>query len=314
MTAVASTLNLTAQQRETILETGASSVVTITTAPASQARADLADIEVWLGGDLTASLVAGMPRLRWVQATSAGVDAFPMQDLASRQVTLTNVRGMHADTVADHALGLVLALARSLPGHLRHQWHHEWVMERVRELAGTRMAIIGMGAIGQAIGQRARAFAVELTAVTRSGVAPGGVDRAFPQSRLLEAVADAEWVLSVLPLTDETRHLIGSPVFEAMRSDAAFISIGRGPVVDEDALVDALRNHAIAAAALDVFETEPLAASSPLWDMPNVIITPHVGGIQTHFRHRAVAVFCQNLKRYLAGQPLENVIDLERGY
>jgi D-2-hydroxyacid dehydrogenase (NADP+) len=314
MTTVASTLNLTAQQRAAILETGASNVVTIDKAGISPSGTDLEDTEVWLGGDLTGDLVTRMPRLRWVQATSAGVDAFPMQELASRHVTLTNVRGMHADTVADHALGLVLALARSLPGHLRHQWNHEWTMERVRELAGTRMTIIGMGAIGQAIGQRARAFEVELTAVTRSGVAPAGVQRAFPHSGLLEAVADADWVVSVLPLTEETRGLIGSAVFEAMRSNAAFISIGRGPVVDEEALVSALRDRAIGAAALDVFETEPLAASSPLWDMANVIITPHVGGIQTHFKDRAVAVFCRNLKRYLAGQSLENVIDLERGY
>ncbi|HEY8491293.1 MAG TPA: D-2-hydroxyacid dehydrogenase [Dehalococcoidia bacterium] len=268
----------------------------------------------------------GLPReameacrsLRWLQVTSAGVDRILESGTLPPGVTLTNVSGLHAVPIGEYILGAMLMFAKGAHRFLRAQARHEWVRFMPTVLAGKTAGIVGMGAIGRAAARYARAFDMHVLGIRRSAAAPAADDpdahELLPLSALHDLLRRSDFVVLAVPLTRETRRLIGEAELRAMKPTACLINIARGAVVDEAALVRALREGWIGGAVLDVFEQEPLPPDSPLWDLENAILSPHVSGGVDDYDARATAIFVDNLGRYVAGQPLRNVVDPERGY
>jgi phosphoglycerate dehydrogenase-like enzyme len=253
--------------------------------------------------------------LKWIQSASAGVDSLLFPELAASHVVLTNARGIYEDAIAEYVLGLMLVMAKGLRGVLERQGRAEWDHRQTERLERRRVLVAGTGPIGRAIARDCRSLRMSVRGLARAPH-PGDADMVeiFGVDRLPEAVATADYVVNALPATDETWHLFDGDVFAAMRPSARFVNVGRGSTVDEDALVRALERGAIAGAALDVFEDEPLPPDSPLWAMPNVIVSPHMAGDAAGWREAAVELFVRNLERYLTGRPLLNVVDKMRGY
>jgi phosphoglycerate dehydrogenase-like enzyme len=280
-------------------------------------RSVLADTEVWFGPGLSSTIMNAAPRLRWVQANSAGVEGFLFPELVRSSITLTNVKGMHAATTAEHTFSLLLALARGLRSSVIAQSRGEWTptpIEEVMPVYGTRLLVLGTGAIGAAIALRAAAFGMTVSGMNRSGASVVGFDTVRPVSQLLDAVADCDWFVLAAPATGETRAMINESVLSAMKPSAILINIARGALVDEGALSEALADGTIRAAGLDVFAHEPLAADSPLWRLPNVLITPHAGGAMLSYGDRAVSYLVENLKLFRKELDLRSVVDKAAGY
>ncbi len=273
------------------------------------------------------------PRLRWVQGHFAGVDQLLGHPLL-RSVTLTTSSGIHAPVMAEYILMMVLAFAHHLPRMIEHQRRAEWPQQRwvlfvPQELHDATLGLVGYGSIGRETARLARAFGMRVLALKRHvdqraddgwrlpdiGDAAGeNVDQLFTPDQLHAMLAECDYVAITAPLTPETRGLLGAAEFQVMKREAVIINVARGGVIDEAALIDALRDRVIGGAALDVFEQEPLPADSPLWHLPNVILSPHVSGFTPHYDERAMALFAENLRRYEGGEPLLNVVDVQRGY
>lgn len=253
--------------------------------------------------------------LRWVQVTSAGVDRLPLPELRSRDIILTNARGMHGDTIADHVMALILARTRQLPTRFENQKRRRW--ERggnSRELAGSTMGVVGLGGIGSKVAQRAIGFGMEVVGTRRSGAGVPGVRRVTTPDRIRDLLPLCEYLVICCPLTPETDGLIGESELSALPTGAYLVNIARGAIVVESALIEALRKGHLDGAGLDVFSEEPLPSGSPLWDMQNVIITPHVAGQQANYATKAARRFAENLRRWHQGEPLKWVVDFDIGY
>jgi phosphoglycerate dehydrogenase-like enzyme len=253
--------------------------------------------------------------LKWIQSASAGVDSLMFPDLAASHVVLTNARGIYEEAMAEYVLGLMLVMSKGLRAVLERQGRAEWDHRQTERLERKRVLVVGTGPIGRTIARDCRALRMSVRGVARTAH-PGDADlvEIFGVDRLTDAVATADYVVNTLPATEETRHLFDEEVFAAMSPSARFVNVGRGSTVDETALIAALRSGGIAGAGLDVFEEEPLPADSPLWAMPNVIVSPHMAGDAAGWREAAVELFVRNLERYLTGRPLLNVVDKTRGY
>jgi phosphoglycerate dehydrogenase-like enzyme len=253
--------------------------------------------------------------LKWIQSASAGVDSLLFPDLAESHVVLTNARGVYEEAMAEYVLGLMLVMAKGLRGVLERQGRAEWDHRQTERLERKRVVVAGTGPIGRAIARYCRALRMSVRGVARNAH-PGDADlvEIFGVERLADAVSSADYVVNALPATEETRHLFDRKVFEAMPPRARFVNVGRGSTVDERALVGALEAGSIAGAALDVFEDEPLPADSPLWALPNAIVSPHMAGDAAGWKEAVVELFVRNLERYLTGRPLLNVVDKTRGY
>lgn len=250
--------------------------------------------------------------LRWIQWAGAGVDALLFPDLIQSDVTVTNAGGIYDDAIAEHVLALMLAHAKRLPDAVRNQMQALWEYRTVRPVAGSTALVLGAGGIGRAIARLLKLVGVEVTVAatfTRPDAEFGHVV-GWDEREL----SDLDWLIIAAPLTPATTHIVDRSVLDELPERAVLINIGRGLSVDEPALVDALRIGRIAGAGLDVFEQEPLPAESPLWQMPNVIITPHHAGDVDDFMDRVRRLFLANLARYRAGEPLVNVVDKHLGY
>jgi phosphoglycerate dehydrogenase-like enzyme len=257
------------------------------------------------------------PRLKWIQLTSAGADRLLNSGFIQQGVTVTTVSGLHATPIGEFVLQSLLMIAKKAPQYIRSQMRHEWSRFMPRELYGATVGIVGAGNIGAEVGRLAKAFGCRVIATRRSASEPGSApyaDEVLPAAQLSRLLAESDYVVLSMPLTPETRGMIGEAELRSMKPTAALINIARGPVVDEEALIRGLREGWIAAAALDVFDKEPLPSDSPLWEMENVIVSPHISGGTEIYNVRAVDIFCDNLRRYLAGESLRNVVDPERGY
>ena len=260
--------------------------------------------------------------LRWIHVSAAGVGSLLFPALAESEVVLTNGRGLHAISMAEHALGLMLAFARKL--HLARDLQREHRWEQVGlwtepppfgQLAGGTLGLVGLGAVGSALAERSVALGMRVIAVRPHPARdPQPAHEQWGLARLPELLERADWVVLAAPHTDATRGLIGVAELARMRPGAVLVNLGRGSLVDEPALVAALRAGRIGGAALDVVRREPLAADSPLWDLPNVILTPHVSGLGPLYWERAVEQFAGNLERFIAGRTLLNVVDKRAGY
>ena len=262
-------------------------------------------------------------RLRWVQSPAVGVGNLMHPELLASDVVITSARGVRARAMAEHVIGVTIALARQLPLALRAQAAHEWAQDRlegpesgIRTLAGLRMGIVGLGAIGTEVAKLAAPFGFRVTAIRRRADRPvtSGVDRVWTPDRLLDLLSDSDVVVLAAPHTPETKQLIGRRELDGIKRGAFLVNVARGQLIDDQAVVDALTDGRLGGAALDVFTREPLDPASPYWDLPNVIITPHTSGAMPDYWTPLVALFSENLRRFEAGQPLLNVVDKVAGY
>lgn len=256
------------------------------------------------------TLLEGADKLKWIQAIGVGYNQFPLAELKRRDIRLTNAVGVNANAVSEHALALVLALARRLPEARDHQHRKHWrpmigdPLAREDELGGKTLGIVGLGAIGNRLATFAKAFDMGVVGTKGNPASyQGPADEVWTPDRLGRLLDEADFVVLCCPLTPETTHLIGRAELKRMRASAYLINVARGPVVVEDELVAALQAGDIAGAALDVTIDEPLGADSPLWEMPNVLITPHTGGETSRYETRLVDIVVENIGRWERGEP-----------
>ena len=283
---------------------------------------ELADADIFMGYALGPDLLAHSPKLKWIQAVSAGVKQYLYPELRERGVIVTNASSVHCMPVAQHTLGVLMALARRFPDCLRYQQQSKWATSelwnapvRPRELRGQVLLFIGFGAIGRETARLVRPLGMRIWAVTHSGRADADLaDRAFGIEQLHQALPQADFVVIAAPDTPQTRNMIGAPELALMRRSAYLINIARGTLIDEPALIDVLQANKIAGAALDVTVKEPLPPESPLWKLENCFITPHVSGATENTWDREEELISENLKRWFSGSELLNVVDLSRGY
>jgi phosphoglycerate dehydrogenase-like enzyme len=280
---------------------------------------DRAVVSFGIPGDTAAGLadlVARAPRLRWIHATSAGAGELVRQAGLAREtlerVRVTTSSGVHAVPLAEFAVLGLLAFAKELPRLAADQRARVWPERRrpVRELRGQTLFVVGVGAIGVEAARLAKALGMRVVGFRRtSGPPPPWTDEVYGPDRLRELVDRADALVVTLPLTEETAGLIDAATIAHMRPECVFVNVGRGGVVDEAALADALRDGRLAGAALDVFQREPLPPDSPLWGLQNVLVSPHGAALSAHENQRIVALFCDNLRRFLTGEPLINTVE-----
>ena len=291
----------------------------ILTADIKDAADRIADVEIlaaW-GFNNIQPFFAKAEKLQWIHALTAGVESLLFPESRDSKVLLSNSKGIHGIPMAEHVLGIMLTFTRKLNLLQWQQQQHVWRrphIDELQEINGKTLAVVGLGAIGGEIAKKAKALDMQVIAAKREMTKEPFVDRLYPAEQLLEVLSLADFVVVALPLTDQTQNLFGPAHFAAMKKTAYFINVSRGSVVQEDALLAALQSGQIAGAGLDVFVEEPLPEKSPFWDLPNVIITPHLSAISPVYLDRALKLFADNLDRYLKGQPLLTPIDKIRGY
>lgn len=262
----------------------------------------------------TDDLLEGLDDGDWVQTTSTGYSAYPIEAFKERGVTFTNATGNYGSPVSDHVFALSLSLSRGLPTFLDAKRTREWDRSHgsdLIDLEGRTMTVVGMGDIGESVARRAQGFGLEVYGTKRDPDQYEGVlaaDRVLAADDLDSVIEETELLVLTVPLTEETHHLVDASTFERLPENALVINVARGPVVDQEALVEALETDQIAGAGLDVFDEEPLPESSPLWDFENVVITPHVGGRSKDFVRRFVDLFLYNYDRRKTGESLKNRI------
>ena len=297
--------------------------VTILSPPTREASdALLPEADIVLGFAVREDNFARAKRLRWIHSTAAGVEWILFPELVRSDIALTCSRGLHAVSIAEHTLGVMLAFARQLHLSRDAQRERRWSQSAQWEagpgfaqLQGGTVGIVGFGHIGRAIGERCRALGMHVLAVRRHPAAdPAPAHEQWGSDRLAELLERSDWVVLAAPHTGETRGMIGAAELARMQPSARLLNIGRGALVDERALIAALESGRLAGAGLDVFEQEPLPDASPLWALPQVIASPHVSGLGPDYWARASEVFARNLRLWLAGRPLENVVDKQAGY
>ncbi|MFC1984384.1 D-2-hydroxyacid dehydrogenase [Chloroflexota bacterium] len=263
-------------------------------------------------------LLSRATNLKWIQYTGAGMDRMAILGLLDGNFTVTNASGNSAVPIAEYVLCVMLMFARKALLYFLNKQEKRWDRYTSSELMGKTLGIVGLGSIGQEVARRAKAFGMRLVATKRSSVgsepAVMMADKVYPRQDLLEMLAECDFVVISAPLTRETAGMIGERELKAMKPSAFLINIARGGLIDEAVLIRALKEGWIAGAGLDVFQREPLPTESELWEMPNVIISSHNSGTTGMNSVRLTGLFCENLKRYIAGQPLLNVVSQERGY
>jgi phosphoglycerate dehydrogenase-like enzyme len=283
---------------------------------------ELPDTDVFVGYSLRANQLKDAKKLKWLHSTAAGVAQLMYPELREAGILVTNPSGVFSVPMAEHAMGLLLALARNFPDSVRQQdkaiWSQQELWDKPQHLSevnGQVLLIVGYGSIGRELAKRARAFDMRVWGVTRSGEGDEAhAERILPVAKLHEALPEADYVVVSAPETVETKHLIGAAELAKMKPAARLINVGRGSLLDEAALICALKSGALGGAAIDVAETEPLPANSPLWKAPNLFITPHTSALSDRLWVRQAALLVELLERWFDGKEMFNQVDLERGY
>ena len=254
----------------------------------------------------------GQHRIRWVHATSAGVDVLQFEPLWSSDVIITNARGVFDRGIAEYVLGAILLFAKDTLGNLHHQRAHRWAHRETSLIAGRRALVVGAGSIGRKVAALLGAVDMRVTGVARSARQDAAFDAVHADSALPTLLPQSDYVVITAPLTERTRGLFDAVMLGHMRREAVLINVGRGPIVCTKSLADALKRGALAGAALDVFEQEPLPPEDPLWSMPQVMISAHMAGDFIGWRHALAEQFLQNLLRWQRGEPLLNRVERNR--
>ncbi|HYI57146.1 MAG TPA: D-2-hydroxyacid dehydrogenase [Microlunatus sp.] len=268
-----------------------------------------------MDADAFAAMLDRAPAVRWLHSPGAGVERWPLDELRRRDITLTNGAGVFAIPIAEWVLSTMLSAATRTREVDAAQRQHRWEGDlESDELYGRTLLVVGGGGIGQQIIDRAAAFGMRIWATNRSGRPVANADRTVTGDTWRDLLGEAHFVVVTVPLTEETRGMIGIGELSSMRSDAWLLNVGRGATLDEDAVLDAVADRRIAGVALDTWVTEPLPADHRAWDIPNVIVSPHRSGSTSAGRGRGLDLFADNVRRFVAGQPLRNVVDLDTGY
>jgi phosphoglycerate dehydrogenase-like enzyme len=283
---------------------------------------ELPDTDIFIGYSLRARQLKEAPKLKWIHSTAAGVAQLMYPELRDSGITVTNPSGVFSVPMAEHTIGLLLALARNFPDSVRGQDRSAWVQQELwdkpqhlTELNGQVLLIVGFGSIGREIARRAKAFDMRVWGVTRSGEGDGTLAEKLVAARDLAAVLpEADYVVVAAPETSETRHLIGEKELGCMKAGARLINVGRGSLLDEAALIHALMSGKLGGAALDVTETEPHPPDSPLWKAPNLMITPHTSAVSDRLWHRETGLLLELLELWFSGKELFNRVNFARGY
>lgn len=281
---------------------------------------DLREAEGLIGWRLEPGTLASAPRLRWLHASGAGVERYDLAEIAGRGVAMTNSSGISAPNMAEHMLGMMIALTRRFPALMRSQAARRWrdtdTHREVNELQGQTLLVVGVGDIGQEVARRGAAFGMRVHGVRRRGdlPLPEGFARVFGFAELAESLADADHIAVTLPHTPGTRGMFDAAAFAAMKPGAMIYNVGRGPVIDTEALVAALESGHLGGAGLDVTDPEPLPTESPLWDMENVLITAHTSGATPRYWDRQEALIAETIRRLQRGERPPTLVDLDAGY
>jgi phosphoglycerate dehydrogenase-like enzyme len=277
-------------------------------------REHIADVDILFGG-IGEDVIPEATALRWVHQPHAGVEGFMYPAFKASDVILTNCRGLYGTQIAEHAFALLLSLTRQIPAQLEFMKTKHWERVPCIELSGMTMGILGLGGIGRAIAARARPFEFEIVAADVEPIdKPDTVSELFGLDELMPFLAQSNIIMVCCPSTPETHKLLSHAQFNQMPDSSYIVNVSRGKVVDEEALIVALRSGKLAGAGLDVTYTEPCPPENPLWEQENVILTSHSAGASQHIRRRAMQLFIDNLHRYVAGEPLVNVVDKQKGY
>jgi phosphoglycerate dehydrogenase-like enzyme len=271
----------------------------------------------WSGSrDLLRSVFLASPNVRWVHSRSAGLDSMLFPELVSSPVVLTNGSGVFSQALGEFALAMVLYFAKDFPRMIRNQRARRWEQFDVDAIAGQTVGIVGYGDIGRTVATRLHAMGMKVLALKRHPPATPDplIDRFYLSSELLDMLAECDYVVASAPLTAETRHMLSDAQFAAMKPSGVVINVGRGPVIDQMALVRALHEKKIRGAGLDVFEEEPIAENDPIWSLENVFISPHCADHTHDWHEQAVRFFLRQYHRFQNGEPLENIVDKNLGY
>lgn len=283
---------------------------------------ELADADIAISWSLRGEQIKAARKLHWIHSTAAAVHQLMTPELRASNIVVTNARDVHGPVVAEHAIALAFALAKQLPQAVKYQQQKHWAQHelwnagpRPRELSGATMVIVGLGGIGRPLAKLAKSLDMRVVGV-REHAERGSemADRVYGFDKLDEALREGDFVVLAAPVTPKTHHLMNPVRLAQLKLDAYLINVGRGVLIDEDALVKALQARSFAGAALDVTTQEPLSPGSPLWQMENVFITPHIAGLTERMWERHYTHYTENLRRHLAGEPLLWVVDKERGY
>ncbi|MGH9499415.1 MAG: D-2-hydroxyacid dehydrogenase [Terriglobales bacterium] len=283
----------------------------------------LRDAEIIITWSLRAEQFGLAPNLRWIHSPAAAVHQLMFPELVRSNVVLTNAREVHGPVVAEHVIALIFALAKQIPQAVRLQQRHTWGQEilwngnpRPREVNGATLGLVGLGSIGREVAGRAAALGMRVIATRENPEKkrPAGVEQVYAANEINTLLEDSDYVVVGAPTTPATAGLINAERLTHMKPDAFLINVGRGPLVDTEALAVALRHKKIGGAALDVFDQEPLPADSPLWDLENLLLTPHTAGVTDKLWERHYTLISENLRRYLSGEPLLAVVDKTKGY
>lgn len=283
---------------------------------------ELPDTDIFVGYSLRANQLSDAKKLKWIHSTAAGVAQLMYPELRDSGILVTNPSGIFSAPMAEHTLGLIIALARNFPDCVRHQDQSRWAQQELwdrpqhlTELNGQLLLIVGYGSIGHELARRAKAFDMRVWGVSRSGKGDAALaEKIVPITQLHEVLPQADFVVVSAPETSQTKHLIGAAEFARMKPTARLINVARGSLLDQSALLAALQQNKIAGAALDVTDPEPLLSSDPLWQAPNLLITPHTSAISDRLWPRQTALLLDLLECWFAGRALFNQVDLRRGY
>jgi phosphoglycerate dehydrogenase-like enzyme len=285
-------------------------------------RSALPDADAAFAAFVDPDIVHALGRLKWVQAPAVGVAHILSEELIASHIVVTTARGVRARAIAEHVLGTTLALARQLPLVLERQRDRQWALDEmeasgaIRTLHNRRMGIVGLGAIGIEVARAAACLGMRVSAIRKrvDQPKPHFVADVLQPDRLRELLAESDVVVLCAPLTPDTRHLIDASALVSVKRGAFLINVGRGRLIDDEAVIAALRDGRLGGAALDVFTREPLDPDSPFWNLPNVIVTPHMSGMMEDYWTPLVALFSENLRRFERGEALLNVVDKRAGY
>lgn len=283
---------------------------------------EISDADIVIGWSLRGEQIKAARKLKWIHSTATAVHALLSPELRANDVVVTNARDVHGPVVAEHALALIFALAKRLPQAMRYQQQRHWAQQEMwcadhppRELRGATLSIIGLGGIGRPLARMASGLGMRVIGVRQHPERPiEGVETQYGFDELDTALRNADFVVLSLPVTAKTQHLMNAARLSCLQPHSYLINVGRGVLIDEGALVEALRSRKFAGAALDVTTEEPLPPESPLWEMDNVLITPHIAGLTEQMWERHYETFAANLRHFLRGEPLQWVVDKQEEY